>query len=276
MILMPKEGKAYALLPNNDVVKQYDRIGIKGILIKQIHCKSAARKIVIIANDGILIKGVGFQSIKGNGILSDEKILFGDDAEAIVKNRFKSPLRKSKKGVGVPYAGVKGKRIGSDINRRDVCRNLVLGFDTCHHGLVAVNDNVLNLGAVDIFDRINGIFNDARSITDVILQHDRFHIRAFLKHIARILFAIESEGHDLKAIGIVDMYIDVYILIRRSIVNRIRRANDVQRGLDFFLDGFVFGVVGIGVFLVNGIVPIGRVTFIIRTLTIACCIEKRF
>ena len=88
MILVPKETKAEAFLSNCNIIKQYYRIGIERILIKNVHLEAVTGEVIVITNNCILVESIGFQPIKINGIVSNSKILFCYDTKSIVKHRF--------------------------------------------------------------------------------------------------------------------------------------------------------------------------------------------
>jgi hypothetical protein len=89
---VPKETKVYIFLSNCDIIKKNNRIGIEGILIQNVHSEAATGKIVVIADYGILINGIGFQPVKNNAIIADCNILFGYDIKSVLNYSLKSAL----------------------------------------------------------------------------------------------------------------------------------------------------------------------------------------
>ena len=92
MILMPKIAETDILLSYRDVIKEDYRIGIKRILVKNVLFKTAPRKVVIISDYGVLIKRIGFKSVKGNDIVTKSNILCGYYAKSVVNYSFKRTL----------------------------------------------------------------------------------------------------------------------------------------------------------------------------------------
>ena len=97
MILVPMESKGNAFLSNGNVIEKNNRIGIKGVLIKNVHSKSCARKIVIICDYGVLIECVRFKACKLNQVFAKCEILFGYYAISVKKDCFKCAARKCDK-----------------------------------------------------------------------------------------------------------------------------------------------------------------------------------
>ena len=89
---MPKETKAYVFLSNRDIIEQNDRIGIESILVKNVQPKSVTGKVVIIANNRILIKRIGFKSVKVNRVFAKCKVFRCNYLKAVIDNRFKRTL----------------------------------------------------------------------------------------------------------------------------------------------------------------------------------------
>ena len=80
-------------------------------------------------------------------------------------------------------------------------------FNTC----VSLDNCELYFCAINILNFINDIFVSTTFVTNLYFDYNSFHIGTIFKHIAGILFTIYCEGHNFKIIGIIEMYMNIYI-----------------------------------------------------------------
>ena len=169
VIFVPDVFEGYGFLAYRNFIKQNDGIGIKRILIKNIHFIAVAREVVVITNYGILIKGIGFKPFKAYAICAYGKVFFRDYFKAVVDYCLKDAFRKCDKIIVILYNCIKGQGVCVNINARKVKGKLILRFYTCHNGFVSVDKNILDFRAVDVLYSVDGVFYNSAYRADVIL-----------------------------------------------------------------------------------------------------------
>ena len=133
-------------------------------------------------------------------------------------------------------------------------------MDTYFDGLVAADGNVFDFGSVDIFDSINGVFNDAGFFLCVTAKDQIFHIRALLEHVGGIFFTVECKRNDFIVVRVVNVNGDKEILICIAV-------EQIGTGFDIYIciGGFVF-VISISVVSLTVVSVIAFEIFIIKQL----------
>ncbi len=193
---------------------------------------SVAVKRIVICNYAVAIRGVGIESVEGylgffcGQLLVCYYIIFAEKDRVSLAARSAYKLVFVGKGCGKAYIVYTNKLVGY------TCLWLYsLGVNSYLYGTVAFHNNVLYLGAVDVFYSVYGVFDHACYVTDVDLEDDVFHIGAFLKHIRGVHLAVQHKGKDNEVVGVGYMYIDVDILTRICVIHLLLGDGQAYGGI---------------------------------------------
>ena len=232
IVLLPHDRKGHAALRCGDVTEHHNFSRAEIGLIKRVATKSATVEAIIASNDLIAVGGVGFQAVKRH-VSRYRFDPFGcnDCIILVVENHLHVATALWDQLQLVANGQRHAKLVKSNRFRMlGKCRNLFGIINTDQNGLVTLHTHVLDLGAIDIFDRIERIGENSHRVTHVDLENQIFEIGAFFKHIGSILLSIEREGLDLKRVGVAQVNGDVDSRVRLCIVDLASRAVDVKRG----------------------------------------------
>ena len=192
--LIPKEFEIDLRGGNLQIFKQDGGFGGEGLDVQDVESHACSVQLVIIRADGILVGRVWHQTVKGDvGDLRGGNLIDGKHVLAVIDHRIELSLALGDQVERVGDADVEADVEEINTLTKENGSGLTVGGNARAHRLVAFHANVLDGGSVNVFDGVDGIFHHTFGVADVDLENQIFHVRAFLEHIGRILFAVEGE-----------------------------------------------------------------------------------
>ena len=238
-----------------DVIKEQDSSGVERLGFQYVNVGAGAVQRIVVCDDGILVQRVGGQTAKSDSVLLTERDgLHFKHLLAVINDRHNGTFALFDQREGIVHGDLEGDIVKSNIFVLDDRHGLLFGPYACAHGLVAVHTNVLDIGAVDVLDGVDGVILHALNVTDVDLEDQVFHIRAGLEHIGGVLITVERKGQNFKAVGVVDVNGNIDILVLLCVVDRLSGTLHLQRILGILQEDV--GIVATGFYLVKRIVLI--------------------